>query len=49
MITLRGVRCAGHVPCIWERRGWWGNLKAKEHVQDLDVGGRFMLQQMLKN
>ena len=32
--------------CIWVRRGaysvWWGNLRERDHLEDLGVDGRIV-------
>ena len=44
VIKSRRMRWAGHVECIWERRGvyrvWWGNLRERGYLGDPGVDGR---------
>jgi hypothetical protein len=40
-------RCVGHVARVGERRDaygfWWGDLRERDHFQDLGVDGRIIL------
>jgi hypothetical protein len=42
------MRSAGHVALMGRREArigfWWGNLKERDHWEDLGVGGRMMLE-----
>ena len=52
MIKSRRFRWAGHVAC--RERGevhegfWWGNLRGKCLLEDLDLDGRIVLQLIFK-
>jgi hypothetical protein len=45
------MRWAEHVACVGERSGiyrvWWVSLKIKDHLQDLVIDGRVILQWIL--
>jgi len=43
VIESRRMRWAGHVACMVERRGMWGNLKETGHLGDPGVDGRIIL------
>jgi hypothetical protein len=40
-------RWAGNMACIGGKRGgyrvWWGNLRERDHLEDLDEDGRIIL------
>jgi len=48
----RRMRWAGHVAC--KGRGevhtgfWWGNLKERDHLEDLDVNGKMLLRRIFR-
>jgi len=47
VIKSRRMRCVGHVACMGEGRGVYrvlvGRPKAKDHWEDLGIGGRIIL------
>jgi hypothetical protein len=47
VIKLRGMKWAGHVESMEERRGtyrvWWGKLREKDHFEGPGIDGRIML------
>jgi hypothetical protein len=54
VIKSRSMRLAGHVACIRERRGiyigvWWGNLRERDHLEDLGIDGRIILRWIFRN
>jgi hypothetical protein len=47
---LRRMRLAGHVARMGEYVGfWWGDLREKQHLEDLGVDGRIILEWILRN
>jgi len=50
MIKSRRIRWAGHVTYIGERKGAYrdlvGRLRGKDHLEDLRLDGRIMLQSL---
>jgi hypothetical protein len=52
VIKSRRMRWAGHVERMRERRGayrfWWGNLRDRDHFENLGVNGRVMLKWIFK-
>ena len=38
----------GRVAPVWEKRGAHSILKERDHLEDLDVGGRIILKWILK-
>jgi hypothetical protein len=52
VIKSKGMRLAGHVACMG--RGevhtgfWWGNLRERDHLEDLDGDGCVILKWILK-
>jgi len=53
VIKSKRMRSAGHVARMGRRevhRGlWWGNLKERDHLEDLVVYGRIILKLIVKN
>jgi hypothetical protein len=48
VIKSRRQRWEGHVARMGERRGFgWGNLRERNHLEDLDVDGRIILKWIL--
>jgi uncharacterized protein YcaQ len=47
MIKSRKIRWAGHI-AIWGREEantgfWWGNVREREHLEDLFIDGKIIL------
>jgi len=46
------MRWAGYVACVGENRGaysvWWGNVKERDHVEQVSVYGRIILKWIIK-
>ena len=42
----------GHVACMGDRRGaygvWWGDLKERDHLEDVGIDGRLILRWIFK-
>ena len=52
LIKYVRMRCVRYV-AVWGRGGmhigfWWGNLREREHSEDLGVDGRIILERTLK-
>jgi hypothetical protein len=52
MMKSRRMRWVGHVACMGAKRNayrfWWESQKERDHQEDLDVGGRIILNWIVK-
>jgi hypothetical protein len=52
VIKTRIMRWAGHVAQMGERRSayrfWWGDLRERDHFEDLGVNGRTIVKWIFK-
>jgi len=52
VIKSRRMRWTGHVARMVEKscayRVWWGNLRERDHLEDLSVEGKLILKWILK-
>jgi hypothetical protein len=52
MIKVRRMKWTGHVACMGEMRGadrfWWGNLVARDHMEDPGTDWSIILKWIVK-
>jgi hypothetical protein len=49
MVKSRRMRWAGHTACMGQTREQSVNLNGRDHLGDLDIDGRIILNWILKN
>ena len=53
VVKSRTVRWAGHVVHMGDRRGayrvWCGNVRERDHLEDLSIGGMLIVKWILRN